>query len=253
MSDMEQKEEKLGNIPEQHIEYKAEGDIENLAKRYGWNPEGEKSAEDFIEFALKEVPERGKELKKYKRTVDELKVHMQKQQEYAYKQAKEELEAQKRLAHDNNDAVAYHQLEQQEKQLQPVSAEILAAQEEFYDRNSDWNDIENLDTLEIRDWAAKRDFEIGRMGLSPKEHLERLEKEVRKKFSAYFGEPSKSRPQAVESDSYNSVAPDKSSKKITSVRQLPKAFQETCANYVAAGIMTEAKYLEDLRRFGEIK
>lgn len=223
--------------------------VENLAKRYGWNAEGEKSAAEFIEFALREVPERGKELKRIKKTVDDLKTHMQKQQEFANKQAIDELQQRKRIAQDNGDYTAYNNLEQQERQIVPINSEVKEAWDVFEETNADWLDVDNVDTLDMRDWLTRRDNDLARKRLSPKEHFAVLDQEIRKKFPEHFN--GQQRPPAVESDGYNSVTPPKNSKKVT-LATLSKEHRDTAENFERMGIMTKQQYLDDLIKHGDI-
>lgn len=226
--------------------------VELLAKKYGWNPEGEKSAEEFIEFALREVPERGKELKRIKKTVDDLKVHMQKQQEYAYKQAIRDLQIRKQEAMDEGNHVALKQLEQEEKYLQPPD-ERPQAVIDFEERNADWLDVSNFETLEMREWAFKRDRELALKNYTPEKHMEILENELHKKFSNYFGDSQSNKTQLVESDSYsNVVTSTKKSNKKPTFETLPKEYRDIGENFERMGIMTKQQYLEDLIKHGEI-
>ncbi len=234
------------------VESSSGDSITELAKKYGWHAEGEKSAEEFIEYALKEVPERGKKLKTYMKTVDDLKVHMRKQQEYALKQAAEELQEKKRLAQDNNYAT-YQQLDREEAKLSPVNLDIKDAYDDFTARHAEWLNPKDRKTRNMRSWLRQADDDIGKLGLSPKEHFEMLDKEVQEEFPGYFNGSQSEAPQrhqAVESDGYNSVTIPKSKK--LQFSSLPKEMQEAAIRLEKSGSMTRQQYLDDLIKFGDI-
>ena len=39
--------------------------IEDMASKHGWNPEGEKGAEEFVEYAMTNLATRGKDVSSY--------------------------------------------------------------------------------------------------------------------------------------------------------------------------------------------
>ena len=111
--------------------------IEALARSHGWNPEGEKTADEFIAFALENLPERGKQLKRMQKTMDALVQHNRNQEQLAYDRAVKDLTEQKAQAISRGDAAAVMQIEQQANELQPTITPEPAV-EEFQERNSAW-------------------------------------------------------------------------------------------------------------------
>jgi hypothetical protein len=94
---MENKEESTNEQQEtstkgQESEKKAETnekiltDFEKEQQAKGWNPEGEKSAEEWLRAQplYDEIKKRGKEIKQLQRTVDNMKSVMEKQTKLAY-------------------------------------------------------------------------------------------------------------------------------------------------------------------------
>ena len=173
---------------------------EPLAKEYGWDPNGKKSAEEYIKFALDRFPQRGEVLTQQKRklehkdnelhkmrvVVDQLANDFKKSKETAYKQALADLQAQKREAISQGDVATVDKIEAAEKNL-TVDQQIAEAQQNFHARNQ-WLQGESVEELAMQGYARKKDNELMALGLSPSEHLKRVEESVRERFSDYFNE-----------------------------------------------------------------
>lgn len=230
-------------------------DIEHKAKEKGWNPDGEKSAEEFLraEPLYDEIKARGKEIKELKQTLDELKGHMDKQQELGYQKALHELKAQRVDAIEMGDVKNVNELDQQIKEYEQnlnVQPAVLPEVAAFQDRNKEWIEDPSYEAQQIREFAHQRDQELAQFNLPPEEHLKMIESDIRKKFkSRYASDEGSRKGMAVETDAAPAKPVHKKRYKFSDLN----AEQKKCArHFEKRGIMKVEDYIKSLVDLGEI-
>lgn len=246
---------------------------ESLARKHGWNPNGEKGAKEYIEFALEELPKRGTALKTQSRKIehkdselgqmkvilDQLANDMKKSKETAYQQALADIQAQKREAVANGDLEKFDKLEKDENNLsnnQGAQDALL----EFQARNADWWDSDTDEAVEMQVYARQVDSVLIGKRLPPAEHMRKVEEKVKNKFKSYF---TKDQEESKEENSNyrmsvegvqqeNNVISSKKDKVYT-FRDLNDA-QKAAAKYLAEqGTMTVDTYIKRLVENGDLK
>src|SRR3990167_2130140 len=246
----------LDNKSAEVIGSESESTIEQEAMAKGWKAGGEKSAEEFLraEPLYEEIKSRGKEIKELKRTLDELKSHLEKKEQLGYQKALEELHQERTHAIELGDVSAVNSLdkkisEQQEKLPKSIESDIPTEAKQFMDKYKSF-----LETnVEARIFVLERDEQLGRFGLTPAEHMALLEKEMKQKFNedSLFA-PQKSAPtsSAVESDSAPITT---KSKKTFTFSDLNKDQQKIARDFERMGVLTREQYIAELVKLGEIK
>lgn len=239
--------------------------LEELAKKHGWNPNGEKSAEDFIAFALDKYPKRGKELKDLRKTVDHLVDLNKKQHQAGYEKAMVDLQNKRRDAIFRGDVAEVDMLDQQIQQQQQEAAQLdpAAGQQvhpallEFDARHKDWiADNVSLTAHKMRNFAMMRGEELAKSGMDPVEWVDILEQNLQEEFPSYFN------PKQVEKvQMYPAVDQDTSSGTVKQPRSKPKfSFNDLNADQQAIakqferrGVMKTDEYIKQLVEIGELK
>lgn len=245
-------EEVQGQVPnEGNEEEKVLNPIEKIATDYGWKPEGKRTAEDFIKYALEKFPERGealtaqnKELFKMKAMLNELASHVNKQKELAY----QDLVHKREQAELEGDTRTVEALKVQEQQMQPKPAAV----QEFEYRHADWLNSPQYEHVKMKRWLLEEDRVLGQYNLSPEQHMQRLEEHLHKEFPEFFGAQIEAPIAAVESEGSN-VVKSGSSKKRHTFSDLSDV-QKSVAKYLKdSGTMTIEKYIDQLVKQGDLK
>jgi soluble cytochrome b562 len=239
----EQKEESAA-------EEKVLSSTEKLAVEHGWNPEGEKSAEEFIEFALDNLPERGKQLKRMQRTMDSLIEHNKKQEKIAYDRARQDLEQQRIVAIQHGDVESVRQIEQETQKLHPVQ-ETHAAVVEFQERNSKWLSGSSTEEKAMQAFAFGMDSMLVSEQLSPDDHMTKLQESLNEQFPDYFEIKTKVRSPVAAGTGSNVSKEEHKSK--FSVKDLSEQQRKIAEEFEFYKIMTKAEYIADLVKSGELK
>lgn len=257
-------EKSQGKKPESNEFY------EDLAKSYGWNPDGKKSAEEYIKFALDKFPKRGdalsaqnkkieakdSELSQMKMVLDQLANDMKKSKEVAYQQALADLQAQKREAISLGDVERVEQIEKETNNLNGVQQPPEVVQE-FKARNAEWLEGVNPQDLEMQAYAHQIDNALMSKRLPPEQHMKKLDEAMRAKFKAYFNEDVdgdyKTSSYSVEGvQQENNILSHKKEKTFT-FKDLDPA-QKAAAKYlVEKGQMTVETYIKRLVENGDLK
>lgn len=225
--------------------------VEQLAAQYGWVPTGERSAEEFVKYALEQHPARGKELKQLHRTIEELKVHMQGQEKKAYERAMRDLQTRRQQAIAQGDVDMVNALDQEKEQLAPPPSDLPhPAIVDFTERYAKYLNGVSYEEMQVADFIQKRDRELARFNLAPDEHMQKLEDHVIKQFPEYFGQ-SKNAP-SVESGYGDGVSNVKTKKKFSFADLNPE--QKQCArDFERMGVMKIDEYISDLVKSGDLK
>ena len=227
--------------------------IEEQAKAVGWREDGPDSAEMFLRTKplYDAIKERGKESKELKATVKELQAHLSKLESVAYEKAMRELKAERRAAISTGDVTAVEKLDAEMEQIRtasPISDDAKAEAEAFVERNKSWINDPSMESEAIRTWVAKRDAELMRFNLKPKEHMELLESEMRKTFKM---------DEAVEPPKYAAVESEQNSVSVKSKRKmsfndLNKEQKDICRHFEKRGVMKAEEYIKQLQELGEL-
>lgn len=241
-------------------------DFEKEQQHKGWNPQGEKSAEEWLRAQplYEEIKQRGKEIKQLKRTVDSLKEVMDKQKKLAYDQAIYDLENKRNNAEVIGDVVKAQAIQQEIENTQQEAAAPQELPQEAYDfaeRNASWMQGTTYEEMEIARFAKDRDLELAIKNLDPIKHIKTLEEHLHKKFPDYFGVNIKPESQLVESSSSSGVFANKNKKRYT-INDLNPAQKKIIYDFERSGIitqdgkrntMTRDDYIKILSDSGELK
>ncbi len=243
----------------QNSEEKVLSEFEQEQQSKGWNPDGPKSAEEWAraEPLYQEIKARGKENKQMRRTINELKEHMQKLEEHAYERAVRDLEKEYKTAVYNGDEEEAQRLQQEKEQMvrpEPVHEAVL----EFQDRHAAWLNGKSYEDLEMKNWVMQRDNDLMSYGLPPEEHMALLDEHLRKKFPNYFESSQEpSTPQvtaAVDSGhSNNVVTPASKHKKKFTLADLNPEQKQTARDFEKLGVMPIDDYIKQLVANGDLK
>lgn len=238
-------------------ESKQKGSIEDLAAQYGWNAEGEKSAEEYVSLALEKFPEQSKKIKQLFKAVDELKMHMSKTEQAAYERAKTELQQQRRAAISEGDVDLVEKLDEQIKAtVEPIMAAtntVHPAIAEFEERNAGWLNGTSYEELKMQQWVEAHGAILGRKKLPVDEHMALLEEHVKKEFASYFDKdddaPIKSPVASSRSNVKTSAA---GAKKNYTFNDLNEEQKKIAKDFQNLGIMSIDNYIKDLVKHGEL-
>jgi hypothetical protein len=234
-------------------------DFEEEQKSKGWNPDGPKSAEEWAraEPLYQEIKARGKENKQMRRTINELKDHMQKLEQHAYERAVRDLEREQKEALSIGDEETANRIQAEKENMvkpEPVHDAVL----EFQDTHSAWLQDKSFESLEMQRWVMQRDNDLMSYNLPPEEHMALLDEHVRKKFPSYFGagqeqEETPTVKAAVESGhSNNVVGPAKGKKKKFSLADLNPEQKQTARDFEKMGVMPIDEYIKQLVASGDL-
>lgn len=238
-------------IGEKHV-----SDVEKLASQYGWKPEGERTAEDFIAFALEKLPKRGKELEQMRNTIEQLKNHMTKQEEAAYQRALADLQNQRIEAIRQGDPELVAEIEQRQQQLKPnIELPEVSA---FKERHGEWINSPKFEHRQMKQWLEEQDRVLANYNLTPAQHMEELEDSLHKKFPDYFKEGVTkevvSKSNTVESGNLNNLTTEVTHKnKKYSFNDLNDAQKQAARLFEQMKVMKVDDYIKDLVKSGELK
>lgn len=233
------------------------GSIEDLASQFGWNAEGEKSAEEYVSLALEKFPEQSKKIKQLFKAVDELKVHMSKTEQAAYERAKTELQQQRRAAISEGDVDLVEKIDEQIKAtVEPLAASangVHPAIADFEERNAGWLNGTSYEELKMQQWVEAHGAILGRKKLPVDEHMALLDEHVKKEFSSYFDQDDDAPIKSPVASSRNNVkTPSSGSKKSYTFNDLNEDQKKIAKDFQNLGIMSIDNYIKDLVKHGEL-
>ena len=221
----------------------------------GWNPDGPKSAEEFERATplYEELKVRGKEIKALKRTIDELKDHMDKQKVAAYEQAVHDLQQQRVMALEEGNTALVDEIDTHRRELEAAKpVETHPAVLDFQDKHADWMSDTSFEAMEMQRFTFERDQQLANRGLSPEEHMAVLEEHIQKRFPEYFKTENDNlgRGSAVESGVSNSgtTAP----KKKFGFKDLTSEQKQVARDFEKMGIMNKDEYIKQLEINGDL-
>lgn len=239
--------------PSEEKQY-TEFEREQMSK--GWNPDGPKSAEEWDrhEHLYTEIKKRGKQIKTLHRTVEELREHMQKQEQRAYERALAELTREKHKATRDGDYALVEALEKEQQSLKPVEMvqQLPASVIEFQEKHAKWLNGVSYEEMEMANWTLKRDQELAKKNLDPDQHMALLEEHLFKQFPDYFGHKEAKKTIAVESGRSDAASAPRSTHK-KSFNDLNETQKKICRDFERMGVMTKDQYVSQLVELGELK
>ena len=250
----------------QSIETPQISDMEVLASKHGWNNKGEKSADDYVEYALTHLSAKNSDMKQMKTSVDALVSLNAKKEQAGYDRAIAELNDSRNQAITDGDIEEVNKLDTEIQETtqnhQPNSnqEEISIAVSKFQERNKDWMTGTSYEDLEMQTFNIQRDELLMKRNLPVGEHLTILEEHVRAKFPDYFkpkieahASTTENIPmyQSVDATDSSGTAKQASKPKIqwSSLNQAQKEIGQALEDSKA---MTKVQYLEQLQQFGEV-
>lgn len=254
-----------GERPEEVILVEGENPIEKMALQYGWKPEGKRSAEEYIKYALDQFPERGEalskqakkiedkdsELGKMKVILNELASHVKKQKDLEEQHSKNYLQQQRRQAIELGDVNLVERIDQEQ-----ARSNIPHAVQEFKQRNFEWLEGTSFEALEMQAFARQRDNELALRKMPPDEHMKVLEEHIKKKFPAYFNDGYEkehiNKSDAVDSLHNSNVVNANKPKRAYSIKDLTKEQQEVARYLEREGHMKMADYVKQLVENGDL-
>lgn len=235
-----------------------ESSIETLAAQYGWSPDGEKSAEEFIKVAMDKFPDQSKKIKQLFRTVEEMKTHMSKAEKAAYERAKTELDAQRRQAIQQGDVDLVEELDRAREALPAQMEEPLhPAIADFEERHKSWLEGTSYEEMKMQQWIQDHGAILGKKRLPVDEHMAVLEDHLKKEFPNYFkaddADDDEDVVAPVAAARESSTAKPASKNKKYSFNDLSAAQKQIARDFEAVGFMKIDDYIKNLIAHGELK
>lgn len=237
-------------------------EVEKEAMLVGWKPEGVKSAEEFLRAAplYDRIKRDSKELRELKSAVDELKRLQNEQRRAGYEQALAELKDQKRDAIHLSDIPNVERIDSeiekikvQKDLVKDVAPQLIPEVQEFTERHKDWMYAQTAEADALRAFVARRDNELMGEGLSPKEHLRRIEEELAVTFPHKFKKEVLDPEHQVASVSSDAAqAGTKSSKRKLGFSDLNDTQKDIARQFAKRGIMDIDAYVKSLQEIGEL-
>lgn len=225
-------------------------DFEKEQVATGWNPKGDKTAEEWesnVTFR-EEVKRRGKEIKNLKKTIAQQNERLAAIEQEAYERAKRELIAAKEYAVQSNDVSKATEIDRRINELpDPVRNQTPQPILDFMENHAEWLEGDKGIHLKMRIFTAQMDNELIRKGYSPEVHMQKLDELVREEFHNYFKpteEEYKIKSPAV-SDDYTSGVISKSKPKFDA-RSLTDEEKDVLRFIEKSGQMSKEDYLKKL-------
>ena len=221
-------------------------------EEYHGDPEKWVDAGEFLRRGelFKKIESQGRELKEVRRALDGLKTLHASVREVEYQRALETLKAQKKEALESGDAdaviAADERIDLVKEQQRMLAMEQTTATQpsgeqhpifvEWKNRNS-WYES----SRPMKAFADARGAELAAEGISPPEVLKIIEKEIRQEFPQKFQNQRQNRAPAVETGN-NKGGSSKAA------FQLTPEERRIMQTFVRQGVMTEEKYIADLKK-----
>jgi len=249
---------------------------EELAKSYGWNSSGVRTAKEYILYALDNLPKKNaaleiknkviedkdKKLAEMEVILNQLSIDVSKQKEQAYQQALNDIKMQRNMAISQGDAALVEQLDMRQENIkqefQNTDKEAKDMKEQAYNKllidnfreeNNQWIYGKSVDELEMQAYAKQLEAVMTSQGMDLKEQLDALNQAIHKKYHDYFEE--KEVKPAVEGVQVERNVITKGKKTYT-INDLNDA-QRMAAKYLAdRGTMTVENYIKKLIETGDL-
>jgi hypothetical protein len=231
--------------------------VELKAKDQGWVPQDEwdgeadawRPAKEFLDRGelFKKIDEQSRTIKEFKKTLEELKKHNAKISEVEYKRALDDLKSKKKEALLEGDADAVVDIDEKMalvrdaqkevvQETSPATAELNPIFVSWVEKNSWYHNNKAM-----RAFADSIGNELGAKGMSPTDILAQVEREVKKEFAEKFTNPNRQKASGVEGSTNKGG-------KAKDTFQLTEEQRRVMQRFVRAGVITEEKYIADLKK-----
>jgi hypothetical protein len=233
-------------------------EFEQEQMKLGWNPSGSKSAEQWAgDYPLfKKIKELTAKQEKAERLLENMAKNAQKAEEYGYKKAYAELEAQKEQAIRQGDVQAVRAVEQEQNKLATNSSGPINAHPAIKEFTEKYSDILNCAAddykrLKILSDLSTVDKNLMSKQLDPATHMKHLENYLHTNYPDHFKQEEPF--QAVEGNT-NSSGMNRGVKKKFTYNDLSSE-QKEMANYLKNSKLGKSidDYIKDLVKFGDLK
>lgn len=228
-------------------------EFEKEQMKDGWNPNGEKSAEEFARAGklYREITKRGDEIQELKQTINEMKSFMDKQRQAGYDQALKELQHQRVEAISMGNVEEVDEIESQIRSMEapeakPATPTVHPAVAAFNKRYDDLIQDHSLEAFKIKEFLGKRAADLDQSGLDPEKAIQILESDMKAEFPARFGDPGSL---TVERGSSLGASKSKGRHQFS---DLTKEQKDCARHFVNQGIMTVEEYIKQLVELGEL-
>jgi len=254
------------NTPTEDTKTPEYTEIEQQAIEQGWRPKDEYngdphkwvSADIFVARAplFEHIEAQKKELKKLREGLTVMASHNAKVEEAGYKRAMAELRQLKKEALLENDADAVIDIDDKidamrAQQTHSVNTKVAEAMKESEVINPEFSSWVNRNNWYVNDIVMKAAADalgakLASEGMTPSAVLSEVEKTIRKRFPDSFENPNRAKASAVEAPRGKGAAPvgkqkyDLTDDERTAMRAI-----------VRTGIITEEKYIADLKKIKE--
>jgi Zn-finger nucleic acid-binding protein len=254
-------EENQGQEDQKPVEKPVLTEIETRAADQGWRPKDEwdgdpeawRPAKEFLDRGelFKKIDQQNRELKEFKKTLDQFAQHHARVAQAEYKRAKEDLLREKKEALIEGDAdavidideklAAVREAQKAPPPVQPVDNSFNELFVGWVQRNG-WYETNEA----MRAYADRIGNKLGAQGdMSPNEILREVEQAVKKEFAAKFENPNRNKPSAVEGGSNKATGRKETFQLSEEERRVMQRFVKTIPG------MTEEKYMADLKKIKE--
>jgi len=220
-------------------------DFELRMQKKGWDPAGEKDAQQWLDDGF-EI--RGKRVDTLYKTVDYLKDKFQREEKLAYERAIADLKAEKVKAIQARDVNKVEELEQKQAHLTNSSDQGLI--DDFKYRNREWLEGTSYNQLKMAESFLKKDIELTSRRLPTEKHIEAIENYMNGEFPDYFKKSQVEAPPNVEGGQSSVV---KSRKKVFTVNDLDDIQKSIARTLEKKGVMKIEDYIQDQIKLGNLK
>lgn len=237
--------------------------MEDVARSQGWKPKEEYdgdpsrwvSAETFVAKGelIDKIENLGRELKEQKRANAMLLEHHKKVKESEFSRAIEFLKAQKKAALEEGDAEKVVELDEQlatVRETQTMQKQTVQQAPAIHPEFAQWvngNDwyAKDAELRSVADAMGMR-YAQNNPGITPKDVLDFVSKQIKKNYPEKFTNPNRSRPSAVEGASQASTRKSDDFTMTDEEKQVMNTF-------VRSGIMSKDEYMAELKKMKGVK
>lgn len=239
-------------IPEEKVEEKKYSPIEEMALKYRWDPNGDRTAEEFIALALEQFPEKSQKIKRMQKTLDHLVEHNKQQEQAAYERAMRDLTEQRNKALQVGDHATAQAIEQEAENLKPA-VQIPPEFEDFLERHSEWFNSPKYEHRQMKKWFLAEDQVLTAFNLSHEDHVRELEEGLMKQFPEYFNKSPEVKQVSPVESGYGSNVAGKKGKRSFGISDLNDEQRRIANEFAFSGVMTKEEYIKQLVQSGVLK
>lgn len=243
-------------------EVKEHSDVEKQALEMGWNPEGSKSAEEWVKNAplFEKLHKQSNKIKNLEKKFNEAIKHIGSLRKAGYQNEYDKLKQARDDAIVMSDVESVNKFDDKLYDLkakmdaevkETSSSEATPEAQEFVDKYSTLFQDDSPQAVKIQNYVRAQDMAIAALEYEPKDHIKELEDRMLEKFPSYFGvkaEKAEKKERVVpivESD----ATPTRPAKKDSTItfNDLTRVQKEICRALEADGVLTREQYLEQVQ------